>query len=525
MKKLDLTARQMIEYKGARTYLFVYSLMVIASLTSQLVARVPFGEIASAIGFFTPGVTLAVIILLRKRRGKTAGSFAWILGFLSVSAPIITKFKYGIQNGWTFAGQSYNTSALLVLYVVMLYLFYKPRLFKTIAAVSFVSWGIFLYVSYINGADWHFISIVNGVPVVTGVHLVRELNYILAMLLVSIIAYRNIPVINEYDEATKLQKNMLESAADEQRENAVAVKESMSKLLAQVNMLDGLSRTFSDRVQSQAASFEEMSASLEELSASSERIAEGANQQVEGNTKMESIVNEFQAIQSETKHNLDDTLTDITAVSESTGSANEQLKAVESTVAGITEQSTRIKDTVSIIVDIADKINLLSLNASIEAARAGDAGRGFAVVADEIGKLAAQTQDSIKDIESVLSLSAKNTAEGVVVIQSTAQMVRDMVHHMSQGSNKIKILQESILIEERFVKVIIGQMYKNIDLAHTIGTGTDEQKNAIQNSVRAIDNMNEMLSAMVKEIQELADSLHMIHQDAAALMKKAEQEA
>ncbi len=58
---------------------------------------------------------------------------------------------------------------------------------------------------------------------------------------------------------------------------------------------------------------------------------------------------------------------------------------------------------IEILNDISDKINLLSLNAAIEASRAGDAGRGFGVVADEIGKLAEQTQDYLKNLKAPIT--------------------------------------------------------------------------------------------------------------------------
>jgi methyl-accepting chemotaxis protein len=104
-------------------------------------------------------------------------------------------------------------------------------------------------------------------------------------------------------------------------------------------------------------------------------------------------------------------------LSDKTTIANEKLSEVESAINTIAEQSGKISDTVSIIIDIADKINLLSLNASIEAARAGDHGKGFAVVADEIGKLAFLTTESIKEIEKVLSINNSITKKGVDVIK------------------------------------------------------------------------------------------------------------
>ncbi len=76
----------------------------------------------------------------------------------------------------------------------------------------------------------------------------------------------------------------------------------------------------------------------------------------------------------------------------------------------------------------------------------------------------------------MLVQSAKNTQQGVGVIQNTALMVKTMIDRVSDSSEKIKLLQESILIEEKYIAVIIEQMYSNIQLARAIGRGTDEQK-------------------------------------------------
>jgi methyl-accepting chemotaxis protein len=271
-------------------------------------------------------------------------------------------------------------------------------------------------------------------------------------------------------------------------------------------------------METQSASFAEMSATMEELAGSAEQIAFESVTQLEGNVKMESIIDEFKNIQVETKKNLEETYTDIQSVSDKSTTANDELMEVEKTVIAIKDQSGKIGETVNLIVDIADKINLLSLNASIEAARAGEAGRGFAVVADEIGKLAFQTQESIKEIEKVLSVSAKNTVDGVAVIQKTAEMMREMINHMKASSSKVQTLQESIFIEEKYIKIIISQMKDNISLAKKIGTATDEQKVAVESTSQAIENLIEILNEMVGELKDMSSAAHEIYENAVDLM-------
>jgi methyl-accepting chemotaxis protein len=300
------------------------------------------------------------------------------------------------------------------------------------------------------------------------------------------------------------------------------IKDKMNLLFRKVDGLHELVNRLNLKMETQAASFSEMSATMEELAGSAEQIATESVYQIDGNIKMESIVDEFKNIQSETKQNLAETYTNIQSVSDKSTVANEQLKEVEKTVFAIKDQSGRIGETVNLIIDIADKINLLSLNAAIEAARAGESGRGFAVVADEIGKLAFQTQESIKEINKVLSDSSKNTVDGVVVIQKTAEMMREMIAHMGQGAEKIQLLQESIFIEEKYIKIIIGQMGENISQAKKIGTATDEQKVAVESTSLALEDLIVILNEMVDEIKQMASVATEIHESAVDVMVDTE---
>lgn len=93
---------------------------------------------------------------------------------------------------------------------------------------------------------------------------------------------------------------------------------------------------------------------------------------------------------------------------------------------GLEKSASRIGDVTNVVLQISEQINLLSLNASIEAARAGDAGRGFAVVAGEVKKLADETNESISQIKNVVSElngMVSEASQAVAVIDESATEV------------------------------------------------------------------------------------------------------
>jgi methyl-accepting chemotaxis protein len=519
---IELTARQHLERRGAFFFLIAYGILFVSSFTLQFATKLPFKDILPGILINSLNMVLASIVYYKKKNGKKANIIPWFLGFISISAPLLVKYNYALHEGWTFAVQSTNTSIMMVGFAVMLYLFYQPNLYRFYAFISVGNWIFFIYLAYINGAEIYFVTHLNGVPITTGLILMREVFVIMVMSVILLVAYRNIPDITKYEERIGEQTDKIKKQADAQKEMTAIVKEKMHTLLQKVDAQNSLINRFNSKMETQATSFSEMSATMEELAGSSEQIASESITQIEGNVKMESIVEEFRNIQVETKLNLSETYTDIQSVSDKSTVANEQLMEVEKTVFAIKDQSGRIGETVNLIIDIADKINLLSLNAAIEAARAGESGRGFAVVADEIGKLAFQTQESIKEINRVLSDSSRNTVDGVAVIQKTAEMMREMIAHMSQGAHKIQLLQESIFIEEKYIKIIIEQMTDNITLAKKIGTATDEQKVAVDSTSQALEDLIVILNEMVDEIKSLAQAANEIQENAVDVMVDTE---
>jgi len=182
--------------------------------------------------------------------------------------------------------------------------------------------------------------------------------------------------------------------------------------------------------------FEQIKAATWQVAVGSEQIATSATNQASSIEQLSTSVAEITA---KTKSNAllaSDAATLANSIMENAHNSNEQMTQMIQAVEEINEASKSIKKVIKAIDDIAFQTNILALNASVEAAKAGSAGKGFAVVADEVRNLAAKSAVSAKDTETLISNSLEKTQLGTEIASKTAESLGKIVFAITE-SNQI----------------------------------------------------------------------------------------
>lgn len=184
--------------------------------------------------------------------------------------------------------------------------------------------------------------------------------------------------------------------------------------------------------------------------------------------------------------------------------AEEGAETVNATVAGmraIAESSDQISEIITVITDIAEQTNLLSLNAAIEAARAGVHGRGFAVVADEVGKLAQRSSEAAKEITMLIKDSTTRVNEGTHLTDKSQAALRKIAEGGQINMRAIEEISASTKLLVDGTQEVSRMVLELNSLAHEIASMAGQQGERRQAAQRAIGT----LMTKSNEISQLVD--------------------
>jgi methyl-accepting chemotaxis protein len=182
-----------------------------------------------------------------------------------------------------------------------------------------------------------------------------------------------------------------------------------------------------------------------QVSQASQSLSQGAAEQA---SSLEEITSSITEIASQTKINTESAGTVNSLAKTAKGNAeqgNAQMQNLVVAMGDINKSAEEIKKIVKAIDDISFQINLLALNANVEAARAGKYGKGFAVVAEEVRNLAVRSANSVKDTTVMVDEAISNIERGNSLCDVTAKQLADIVG----GADQVATLSEEVAVASR----------------------------------------------------------------------------
>lgn len=289
----------------------------------------------------------------------------------------------------------------------------------------------------------------------------------------------------------------IRNSSDTMSSNSYELNDTSSQTLAANNEI-------SKAVEDVAEGSTGMAASISKIN---ENLLEMSNETKDINASVDEIKNQTAAVQDSSKIMNDK----IKSMQDSSRKMDDGISAISKRIETVNTTVDKVSNIVSVIEEISSETNLLSLNASIEAARAGDAGKGFAVVAQEIRVLSDNTNTELENIKQIISSLVEECrycvqASGTIVEDNAKQKeeIRAVLDEFSELDEQIqKTAEKADEIEE----LVTAMIELNDDITKSSNSLTDVSAA----NAAATEEMNaniEELNAMMNGVAEMAGHMN-----------------
>lgn len=317
-------------------------------------------------------------------------------------------------------------------------------------------------------------------------------------------------IIEKMKELTQSLGNIvgkIRNSSDTMSANSYELNDTSSQTLAANNEISKAVEDVAEGSTGMAASISKINENLLEMSNETKDINESVNE----------IRNQTVAVQDSSKIMNDK----IKSMQNSSQKMDEGISAISKRIETVNTTVDKVSNIVSVIEEISSETNLLSLNASIEAARAGDAGKGFAVVAQEIRVLSDNTNTELENIKQIISSLVEECrycvqASGTIV-EDNAKQKEEIKAVLDEFGSLDEQIQKTAEKADEIEELVTAMIELNDDITKSSNSLTDvsaatEEMNANIEELNAMMNgVSEMAGNMNDESDGLKEALSFFH--------------
>lgn len=300
------------------------------------------------------------------------------------------------------------------------------------------------------------------------------------------------------------------------------LSESINNQFKTYDLLQDSSKKIDAFVRSISHTTEDRSQSIQEISETLQSISNSINTQSQNVLFISNNINEINDIMVVTAQYLEDMSVIIEKTLQKYDFSKDHVNSLIADMEEMKSLSESMESVIGVIDDISEKINLLSINAAIESARAGEFGKGFAVVAREIAGLSEKTAENVKTIANTIHSFRKSINDGSVKTKSVVHVFQEIQDLIVSLSNVTEKVQESSLNQLEKIMSINNNVIEARSEVENINQSIQTQNNEMIEFTNSISNLSNEAKTSINigdEIRSLSRKAYLSHKESADILR------